>query len=335
MIKFLNDLDPLVLDVAVGAILVLIIFFGAIRGVKKTVINIFASAVSLFLGFSSYTASIKNIIIEKLFFVEYVLPAGSDSFEIFLCYLLGSLFASLVLFTFIYIFLQSVLFVVRMIIKRKKVRRANKKTVLGRFLGATISLLYGGAILVVLLFVMGSNIMGLGDVINRSTVTKFLVVKSDELLSKVKVDMKEQLVFKVYKGDFMAETSDKVINAYKYIDDIAVSRFAEGEYIYGVENVAFTKEETEKKITEYVLDLYYISVISNELDDNNILLKQKYVNMANDFIAIMNKTVHLNSLGDLGFSIQEEGNMRSTLADAGVNDAGVDLFGDILQGVTN
>lgn len=335
MIKLLNDIDPLVLDVAVCSIIVLIIFFGALRGLKKTAINFFVLAISVFLGFSSYVSSVKDVIIGKLFLVENILPAGTGSFEVFFCYLLGSIFSSLVFFLLIYIVLKVALILFDMYLKKRTGGSLKKKTIVGRVFGGIISFVYGGVILISFLFVLNSNTLGMGETIRKSTVTKFLVDNTSDLLNKIEPDLDKKIVLKIYKGDLVAEISDDLIKSYTYIDNNIISR-VEGEgYISNVENVAFTKEETEEIMKNYALDLSNISILSSNLDDTNKIIKDKYIKMSGELIAVMNKTVHNNSLGDLGFSIEEKGLMRSAIKEAGVDESGVALFNEILEGVTN
>lgn len=335
MIKFLSDVDPLVLDVAVCSMLVLIVFFGALRSFKKTFVNFLILAASLFLGFSSYVSSVKSVLIEKVLLFENLLPAGTGSVEVFMCSLMGSFIASLIFSLLIYLVMRAVFYLFKIILKRKSANVHKKKTVVGRVFGGVVSLAYGGAILITLLFMFNSNIIGMKAPVRQSVVTRFLVEKTESLVNKIQPDLSEKIVLKVYKGDFMAQISGDLIEAYDYIDKEAMDRLKNEEYIANIENVAFTKEETESMMKNYVLDLYHISLISADFDDSNIVLKDKYIDMANGFIAIMNKSVNNNLLGNLGFSVEENGLMRNALKRAGVDDSGLNLFNEIIEGVTN
>ena len=335
MIKFLSDIDPLILDVTVCCIIVLIVFFGALRGLKKTIINFFIMTISLFLGFTPYVSSVKDVLIEKVFFIEKILPAGTGTFELFFCNLLGSLFASFVFFLLIYIVLHVFVLLFNMVLKRRGGNIGVKKSVVGRVFGGIISFAYGGVVLLGLLYVLNSNVVGMGEPIRQSAITKFIVTKSNDLLNKIEPDLDTKIVLKIYKGDFMAEVSESLVKSYNYIDGQSINKFEDKNYFEGIEDVAFTKEETEAMMKNYVLDLYHISVIANDFDESNKLIKDKYVAMSDEFIAVMNKTVHNNALGDLGFSIEEKGIMRSTLKEAGIDDAGLNLFDQVVEGATN
>ena len=66
MLDIFEKIDPMILDVSVLAVFVLIVFFGVMRGAKKTIFSFCILGMSLFLGFCPWTKTAKNMILDKI-----------------------------------------------------------------------------------------------------------------------------------------------------------------------------------------------------------------------------------------------------------------------------
>lgn len=335
MLDFLNDMNPLILDSIVVGLLVLIIFFGVIKGIKKTLLDFILLAFSFFLGFSSYMNSVKSVLLTDVFFFDKWLPAGSGNIVIFAMSWFGSFIASLAVFVLLYAVVHVLVILLRIIAKRRFVKEEKRKNKIGRVIGGVFSFAYGGVVVLALLLALNNNIAGVKPLIERSTVTKFIVNKAEELINKKDKDLSKKIVMKVYEGDLLAQIDEDLIKSYNYVNEYVALNLLDKKYVENIEEENFTKEEAEEIVRNRVLDLYHIAVLSNEFDETNKALTDKFVKMAEELIAVMNKKVTAGSLGELNFTLEERGLIKAELKDAGLNDGLLKLLDEIIEGKQN
>ena len=320
MLTFFENLNPLILDVAIVAILVLVAFFGAIRGIKKVSINVLLLSIALFLGFCSYTNSLKVVIEDKLINMNSLVPAGSDDVFKFAASLLSPLILSLVLFLLFYLVMKAVVTLIMVLIKRKRKAQPKPKSVVGRVFGGLLSLVYGAALLIVLLLSVNNNIVGTKVAIDNSTVTKFVVDNSEKLLSKIDDKLTDKIVIKVYNGDVLFNVENRTIESFNYIDDKVKTIVMNTRYMEALDDGTLTKAEVENMVKERLNDLSNLAVVSNSFENGSKLIKNNFVGVADDWIVLISKSVENAELGKVKFGIQEIAAIRKNLVDAGVGE---------------
>ena len=331
MFEFLNDLNPIVVDVVVVAILVLTAFFGAIKGVKKTLLSFIILGSSFFLGFCSYTNGVKSVITNKLLDLEKFVPAGGSSALIFGAKFFNSLVASIVLFLLFYIVLHVVFSLFGMIIKRK-FGEAKEKSVLSRVLGAIISAAYCGAFFLVVLFCLNTNTTGMRKTLEKTSVANFIIDKSESLLNKVDERFVDKLVFKIYSGDLLKKVDEKTITAFIYMEDNVVENIVENEYIGVFQNDVISSEEIIKLMKERVDDLHNLAVVSKAFNDTNPKLSEKFALFAEDVLKEVNRQFKDRSLEPIEYKANELGVIMIDLKDAGLSDNVLKLLEEITIG---
>lgn len=334
MLEFFSNVHPLILDAVVVAVLVLIVFFGTIKGIKKTLIDFVILATSLFLGFCSYTNSLKETIADKVINADKLVPAGSTAAYTFGVSLCASLFVSLALFLLFYLLIHLIVMLFGIIVKKKRGGEIKAKSKVGRFFGAVLSLGYGTVITVVVLFAINNNIVGMKPLTEESTVTKLIVEKAEMLLDKFdeEDDWKDQIVLKVYKGDFLAEIDVDLIDAFAHLDEKAQKMLYDKSYIEELENSSLSNDLVREMVKEKIIDLHEVATIADALDDSNEELKNCFVDFSEETLKILNKKIKGSNLEKIEFPINKHGEIRLSLKNAGLNDALLALYDEITVG---
>lgn len=326
MLTFFENLNPLILDVAIIAILVLVAFFGAIRGIKKVSINVLLLSIALFLGFCSYTNSLKFVIEDKLINMNNLVPAGSDDIFKFAASLFSPLILSLVLFLLFYLVMKAIVTLITMLIKRKSKKQPKPKSVVGRVFGGLLSLVYGAALVIVLLLSVNNNIVGTKVTIDNSTVTKFVVDNSEKLLNKIDDKLVDKIVIKIYSGDILFNVEDKTIESFNYIDEKVKDVVMNTRYMESLDDETLSEAEVENMVKQRLNDLSNLAIVSSSLKNGSKLIQNNFVAVADEWIILMSKSIENSELGKVKFNIQEIAAIRKNLDEAGVGEKTIALL---------
>lgn len=330
MMGFFQKIDPLILDVAFVAIIILIIFFGALKSFKKVFASFLILIASLFLAFSKYTNSVKQVIVDKFKIVE-LLPAGSNNTVIFVTELFASLISALLLFILLYSVLHAIKMMFKMMLKRRNPDGPGPKTKIGRVFGAIFSFVYQGAVFLIILIVFNSNFIGMNKLIEESTVTKFVVKKTEKLLTKQDADLKEKITLKIFAGDVLYKVDDSLITSYKYMDEKTSEVFNNKKYIENLEDTSIAPEEVKTMIKDRIIVLHHVAIVSSDFDDQNSELTSKFIKLSEEWLTTMNKTVKVGNLDKLELSISEFGLIKESFEKAGMNKNLLSLFEEITE----
>ncbi len=329
MVEFIKNIDPLIIDVVFLSILVLITVFGALRGIKNASINLIIFIVSLLLGFSPYTNSLKEVFTQKYITADKVLPAGSSNNLQFSYTLLTNLLASIIIFLLFYVILQVIKVLIKMIIKRRRGPEPQLKSKIGRVFSALISLIFYGSFAVVVLLMTNNNIIGMKTSLEKTTVTKFLVNKSEELLKKENVD---KLTIKVYQGNVFYKVNDELMDAFDSLDSKIDEMINNDKYLGALEDENLSKDEAKEIIKERIYDIYELSIISMNFDDSNDKVKKEFVELSEEWITMMNREFKNSSLEKITLTFDEYTFIRKGLKDAGVSDNILVLYDEMVEG---
>lgn len=330
MLEFLNNVDPLILDVAVIAILVLVAALGAIRGIQKVSINVILLSASLFLGFCSLTQGLKDTIADKFLSVEKIVSAGSTPTLKFAVSLVIPVALSLAIFLLFYI----VLFVIRVLIGilvNKKKHSVKNKSIVGRVFASIISFIYAGAFMLAILISANTNIVGLKPAINKSTTTKFMMDKADILLDKIDVNFSDKLRLKIYSGDMTLQVQDKVLESFDYLDSKASIIISNKEYFEEI-STALTEEEGSALVKERIMDLYHLSVVANSFKGETNEVAKQFRVFADDALVKIHANFTKSNLDKIEFEINELTNIKTSLKTIGVNETNLKYFEEITIG---
>lgn len=205
--------NAIVLDVIVIVMLLSIVALGAFKGIKHISIDFTLLAGSIALSFSSLTKPLKSYIIELLA-PNIKLGAGiSNEVKLGVNFLYLAM-ASLVLTVLVYILLRLIKYLVFMLLKKNMIKRnqlPKYPDVVSRILGGVFSLIFNGALFIVLLSGFANPFVGGDKTVNSSFVTKYVIQVEDVVIKDLIKDplAETKLVLKVVKGDLFAEISDK------------------------------------------------------------------------------------------------------------------------------
>ena len=324
------NIDPIIIDVAFISILVLILFFGIIRGIKSVLINIVIVAISLFLGFSPYMNSVKDILVTKVLKVDSWAPAGSTSVFYFGLGVLSKIISSLVLTIFLYIILKLIKTMVEIIINKKRGKPERRpKSKAGRVFGGLLNLAFGGAILLVAMLSVNTDIVGGKKIISKTDVVSVVLDKTENLLSKANEDITDMIVLRVYKGDVVSDVDYETIAAYHYIDDKANMLLTNTKYLDNIEAVGINKENVKKIAKNNIYDLYNMSIIAGRFDKNaKSIIKTKFAKVYKDWMVVLERNCAEEKVE---FTYNDANKIESALREAGINDAGIESFKKIIK----
>lgn len=293
--------NAIILDVAVVAIVLLIIFFGALKGIKHTLINFVLLAGSIALSFTSFLnvvkAPIMNLLSDKI-----VLGAGVAN-EIKLgMHMTYNFLASFVLTLLFYLIFRLVKVLICMMIKRRNLK-ANKLPVrvnkVSRFLGGVFGLIFNGALVVIFLSIFATPLVGGDKTLENSYVSKY-VEDLDDMIVKLIVDEKEADVFEtkilvnLLKGNLYSKVSVESVEDLQDISKLVES----GKFIpTNLENV-----------NEVLDHMYHILnfVNTHALDEKGLEVDgfEKAVALTRDMVS--NSINEFNSLKGEGPLIEAE-----------------------------
>jgi len=331
MIEIVKNIHPVILDTAIVSIFVLIIFFGIIKGLKKTLIDFFVLALSIFMGFSSIMNSVKSVFAADVLNAGGWLPAGSaNSYKVAIV-LFSNFFASLAVFLLFYVVFHVLIILINIFIRRKSGVKPSRKSKVGRVVAGLLSLIYQGTIFVVLLLCFNNKFIGLNDSIKETTVTKYIVGTSEKVSSKISENATSKLFIKFVKGDLFYKVDNEVLDSFKYIENKANMIFNNQSYIEKLEDVKYTNDETNELINERFIDLAYISFFINGIDDFGAC-KKDFSKFGEEKINMMHKVSSIRELPKIEMNINTYGNIKNNLKKAGINEKVVALCDEFIEG---
>ena len=294
-----------VLDVIVVAVLIALLAIGVLKGAKHTFINISLLALSIGVGFISYTDFIKMPIVDFLAKTIDINKQISFTTEMKLGLTLLYVFmASLILTLAIYLLLRLIKLVIILII-RKRGKSRSKKSVASRVFGGLLNLIVYGVLLIVTLSMADNSLVGLDRTIENSYVTKYVSRADNMLFKALKKDGKEIeniITIIAIKGDLLAEeATDK--NAKKLMD--AFDAIGDSSLI--------PSELTLDNAQEVVNNFYYILSFEKEmlLDSKGKPLPgyEEFMAISNDAITRAVSSIASNYSG--GFKLANIENTNS------------------------
>lgn len=331
MIEIFTKISPLILDVIVVSAIVLIVFFGVIKSVKKTSIDFFVLLISLFLGFGPYTKSLKSVITSKIVSVSNFIPAGTNNISKFIFTLFNQLVAALVIFLLFYILIHLIIFLFG-VIRKRKVSNQKCKSKVGRIFGGILSFVYQGSILVVVLLFLNTNIVGMKESIDDTKITNFIISKTTQLVDKISVNGTDELIVKVLKGDILSKSDEDVMNSINYIENKAFEIASNDKYMELLNNDELKPEEVKDMIRNRIIDLYNLAIISNDFDNNDEKVKEAFVKTGEEWITLMNRKYTNMGLEKIEFNVNELGMIRIEFNDAGIGTQFLSLFDEMVVG---
>lgn len=326
----LPNIDPIIVDAAFISILVLILFFGIIRGFKSVLINILIVAISLFLGFSPYMNSVKKVLITKVLKIDSWAPAGSTSAFYFGLSMLSNVIASVVLTVFLYIILRLIKTMIGIIITKKRGKPERRpKSKAGRVFAGLLNLVFGGALLLVAMLSVDNNIVSGNKIISKTKIVSVTLEKTETLLSKANEDLVDMIVLRVYKGDVISEVDYETIESYHYIDDKADRLLANAAYIDEIEKKGTTAEEIKKIGRNNIYDLYDMAIIAGRFDkDANSIIKTKFQKVYRDWMVVLERNCKEEKI-DLNHN--EAYKIEEAFKEAGIDDDSIKIFKSIIN----
>lgn len=285
----LSKVDPIIIDVSFIVLLVLILFFGIIRGIKSVSINLLLVTVSIFLGFVSYTSDLKEMLIKFLKVGEW-LPAGSTNAQKFGFAVFSNFISSVLVALLFFIVLKLVALMVSMLIKRRNVNREKgQKSKVGRVFGGLLNCIYGFVVLLVLVLTFNNNLLGTKKLVEKTKVVKPVANFAEKNIDRLNGDLLDMVAMKVMIGDVLYDVDYEMIEAYNYFDSRAVEILDGIKYVDDL--TSFNWNEQAKNRIE---DLYEMAIISNRFAKNNASVKEKFIKVYEEVMAKLEATKESN-----------------------------------------
>lgn len=332
MVGIINNVHPIILDTVVVSVFVLMIFFGVIKGIKKTAIDFGLFLVSLFLGFSSFTNSLKVVVAKNFLDISSWTPAGSDNAYKLAASFFTSVLASLIIFLLFYILLHVIEILVKMILKKKAGDAPKEpKSKVGRVFAGLLSVVYQGAVFVVLMICMNNSLVGMNGAFGKTTVTKFIVNNSTNLIVKIDEDAEEKLVLKLLKGDVLYSPEEEIVDGYYYLEENASEVFMEKEYIEVLADEKLTNEEAVEFIKERLVAISHLANVATELDTFDTYNKE-FSDLVEEWLTLIDRARQTKDLGQIEFTMNEFSEIRLSLVHAGLSDKTIAKYDAIAIG---
>ena len=250
--------NSVVLDVVMIVLLVLAMFFGAVKGIKHTSINLAIFIGSLALAFSPITNVLKNAIIEILA-PHIKLSAGMSETTRFGIYLSYMFLASLILMLLIYCIAR--LFkalVVLLIIRRKEQNNilVTTPSLVSRLFGGFTNLLVAGVVVIFGLSILNHPVFGLDKTLDNGYVAKHVENLDDLALKKLYEEklVKEKVMVKLIKGDFFVKVDDESAKAFQGLTTAVENNRVVAENLEDIEQGVQAIHDILFLVDKYALD---------------------------------------------------------------------------------
>lgn len=282
--------NSIILDVAVIVILLAVIALGAFKGIKHVSINFVLFAGSLALAFTSLTNVVKAPIL-ALLSDKIKLGAGVGDEAKLGAYFLYPLMAALILAILVYVVLRLLKCLIVMIAKRKMIKANKLPPTPGkksRIFGALFSLVFNGALVVVLLSILNTPLVGLDKTMESSKVATHVANLDDMIIEAVCDEelLDEKVLIKLLRADVLVAVSEEDAKA---MEDIA-ELIAKG----GI--VPEKLDEPQQILDDMHAVLLFIT--NHALDENGVERDgfEKAVELSRDLVAkAVNKMNALNA----------------------------------------
>lgn len=331
MLDMVKDVNPLIIDVAFVAIMVLILFFGIIRGFKKVITNVIILSISLFLGFTSFVDSLKVAVENKILANIKLYAAGSSNSVIFASSLFLKFLSSFIVFLLFYLVIKLIVILIGMLIRRKTKKMPGLKSKVSRIFGGLISFVYGGCLVVLLTIMLNTNIIGMKSVIKETTVMNFVSENSSKLLNKIEDDFDSQLILKVIHGDVLVNVETDELKAYETLDENFEEVVMNKKYVVELDDKLLIDEEVRSLIKDKLIDLNNIAIVSKSFAKNNDKVKDNFKLLAEEWLNAMKKNFDSRGLEQIEYSAEDIGTIRSNLIEAGVEEKFVKYIDDMTK----
>ena len=230
--------NAIILDVAVVAILLIVIVIGAVKGILHTFINFVLLAGAFALGFAPFMGIVKTPIIDLLS-SKIELGVGVANELKLGIYLLYPFIASLAVSLLIYVLLRLIKLLVFVLIKRNLIKDNKLPSRVGkasRVTGAFAGLILYGVVIIAALTVFATPLVGGEKTLKEGYVAKY-IEQGDDYLVKLIADEKDyvkienQVIVKLIMGDFYYKVSAESA------EDIVVLGEAIEKKAFAVENL--------------------------------------------------------------------------------------------------
>lgn len=286
MSKMLPQFNALVLDVIVIVLLLSLIALGVFKGIKHIAINFVLLIGSIALSFTSVTNVLKVQIVQLLSSnIKLGIGVGDEvKLGIYVAY---TFIAALILTILFYVILRLLKYLIVVLIKRNMLKN-NKlpkiTTKLSRIFGGIFSLVFNGALFIVMLCLFTTPLIGGNKTSDSSYVTKHIVKLDDLLLDAISEDelLQEKIMVKLVKGDLIENVDDETAKSFKGLSELVNSNKLTPENL-----------DNPQEIVNSLHDVLYI-VVNHGLDENKVEIDgfEKVVeltrNMANASVNAIN-----------------------------------------------
>ena len=278
MIKMLAELNPIVVDVVVSVLFLSLFAIGIFKGFKHAVLNFILLLGSIALSFSSLLNIVKDYLVD--FLIDKISLGAGVADEIKLGLLFSYKFiTSVALAIIIYVILRLFKYLIHLILKRKA-RKRNKlikrPRPVSRIIGGTFSLIFNGAILVVLLSIFASPLVGGNETLKNGVVAKDIEKFDDELLGVFVDDpnlIENQMMVRFVKGDLFIKVENSQVSDYVAI----TSLLSEGKVIPENLNDPQLIVDTIRHLLSFTAD--------NTLNDKDeVIYLNEAVNLTKDLV---------------------------------------------------
>lgn len=334
MLQIFDDIHPVVLDVTLISLLVLIVFFGVLRGIKKNIFDLLILSVSIFLGFSSYTQVVKDVFTKKILNLPELVPAGSSNLLVFLSSMFNNLVSSLCVLVLIYLVMSVLRSLFGMLIRKRRGEEHKPKSKVGRVIAGFLSFVYGSVVLVFALHTLNSNVVGMNALVEQTSVVKVVAEKSEALIDNIgekffkQKRLTDKVVLKIHKGDFMAVIDNEFVASFDYVDGKINEIFGRTKYLEILEDSELTETEAKEISKERINDLNNAAILAKNFNENPDV-KNKFSKLAEEWLTVINRKITGDELGILDFTLNERGKIRINLAKAGLSEDLLKLFDEI------
>ncbi len=326
MIDFSN-IHPLILDVALISVFILIIFFGALKGIKNALIDFLIFTAAFLLSFSPLMNSVKEIFVRELLNVDKIVPAGSNS-----VYKLGisffvNVFSAFIMFVFLYIVFLAIQSLIKLILKRPP----KPKRKVERVFGAIFSLIYQGSFLLLLLVLMNNKLVGLNNAFDKSSVTNFMADTTQGLLTKSNKSLDKKITLKFLKGDLFSKVSEDGVESFKYLEEKVTDIFSDKKYIDLLDDYNIDNDDLSVYMKERILDLEKLAIMTIEIDQFGIS-KERFSDVGEVWFTAIHRNIFNRGMNKIEFTMTDLGNIKSKLQQAGLNEKSSLLYDEITIG---
>ena len=203
--------------------------------------------------------------------------------------------------------------------KKKSNGVYNPKSKVGRVFAALISFVYSAVLMIFILTAANTNMVGMKKPIEKSTIVKFGIEKSEKVFVKIDEQFKEKFILKVLSGDALKEVKEKDISALNYFEEKFLTIVKNKDYFESI-SAALTKEEGHALTKEKINDIYQLSILTNCLMDESNSIQKEFVELAETGLTSINRLVKSNELGKIEFSINDFTNMKKDFQKLGVRE---------------